>query len=165
MGSSITIDDYWKGWVISLKKQKTYYASIGNDELARAFRILCHVKNSTASSHYSAALQNKWLTATMSNSSSGSALSIFPVRSSAPDKAVQQTVFIRESSFGFCQFPELSVYRFDSICGVNDLADIRQITEVCRQIFPLATPRLEYHRILLAPFGLQLIQRRFCGFF
>ncbi|MEI3812361.1 hypothetical protein V9Y94_23010, partial [Salmonella enterica] len=25
----------------------------------RAFRILCHVKNSTASSHYSAALQNK----------------------------------------------------------------------------------------------------------
>ncbi|WP_258922623.1 hydroxyisourate hydrolase, partial [Klebsiella quasivariicola] len=30
----------------------------------RAFRILCHVKNSTASSLYSAVLQNKWLTAT-----------------------------------------------------------------------------------------------------
>ncbi|WP_430523176.1 YceK/YidQ family lipoprotein, partial [Salmonella enterica] len=33
---------------------------------SRAFRILCHVKNSTASSHYSAALQNKSPTATMS---------------------------------------------------------------------------------------------------
>ncbi|MFG6483643.1 hypothetical protein ACEWUX_21435, partial [Klebsiella pneumoniae] len=33
-------------------------------ENSRAFRILCHVKNSTASSLYSAVLQNKWLTAT-----------------------------------------------------------------------------------------------------
>lgn len=59
----------------------------------RAFRILCHVKNSTASSHYSVAHQNKWLTATMSNSSSGWALSISPVRSSAPDKAVSTDCF------------------------------------------------------------------------
>lgn len=59
----------------------------------RAFRILCHVKNSTASSHYSVALQNKWLTATMSNSSSGWALSISPVRSSVPDKAASTDCF------------------------------------------------------------------------
>ncbi|GAR40196.1 relaxase/mobilization nuclease domain protein [Salmonella enterica] len=59
----------------------------------RAFRILCHVKNSTASSHYSAALQNKSPTATMSNSSSGSALSIFPERSSVPDKAASTDCF------------------------------------------------------------------------
>lgn len=50
---------------------------IVNSSFARAFRILCHVKNSTASSPYSAALQNKWLTVTMSNSRSGLALSIF----------------------------------------------------------------------------------------
>lgn len=59
----------------------------------RAFRILCHVKNSTASSLYSAVLQNKWLTATMSNSSSGWALSISPVHSSAPDKAASTGCF------------------------------------------------------------------------
>lgn len=59
----------------------------------RTFRILCHIKNSTATSHYSVAHQNKWLTATMSNSSSGSALSIFPVRSLAPDKAASTDCF------------------------------------------------------------------------
>ncbi|MFC0141673.1 hypothetical protein ACFFJN_17050, partial [Erwinia mallotivora] len=34
----------------------------------RAFRILCHVKQTTASSPDLVARQNKWLTVTMSNS-------------------------------------------------------------------------------------------------
>lgn len=61
--------------------------------ISRVFRILCHVKNSIVSSHYSAALQNKWLTATMSNSSSEWALSIFPVHSSDPDKVASEDCF------------------------------------------------------------------------
>lgn len=58
-----------------------------------------------------------------------------------------------------------SMYRFYRVDCVNHLADIRRVAEVCRQVSPLATPWLEDYRILLAPFRLQLIQRRFCRFF
>lgn len=72
---------------------QTYHCTGKLETKERAFRILCHVKNSTASSHYSVARQNKWLTATMSNSSSGWALSTSPARSSVPDKVASGDCF------------------------------------------------------------------------
>ncbi|MBW6899496.1 hypothetical protein KXS76_24625, partial [Salmonella enterica subsp. enterica serovar Weltevreden] len=51
---------------ITPENSKEFAKLIADSFLKRAFRILCHVKNSTASSHYSAALQNKSPTATMS---------------------------------------------------------------------------------------------------
>lgn len=73
--------------------KKKWLVKVSNSLRPRAFRILCHVKNSTVSSHYSVALQNKWLTATMSNSSSGWALSISPEHSSVPDKVASTGCF------------------------------------------------------------------------
>ena len=65
--------------------------------IGKAFGILCHIKEMTAPSYYSAARQNKWLTGTMSNSSSGWTLSVSSVCSLATDIADLITVFTQES--------------------------------------------------------------------
>ncbi len=97
----------------------------------------------------------------MSNSSSGSALSIFLKRSSVPDKA--STGCFHSEAFSFRRLPELTV-PIRCIRGVNDFADIRRMAEV-RGNSPICVATTGAPPDLLTPFLFQLVQRRFCRVF
>ena len=81
----------------------------------------------------------------------------FPVHSSAPGKAASAGCFHSGRRLLFWS----AFYGFDGIGRVNHLTDTRRITEVMRKIFLFLPPRLKHHRVLLAPFRFQLVQRGF----
>lgn len=93
---------------------------------------------------------------------------VSPLFRSAQDTGIEQfqkAVLIREPTFGFGQFTELTVHRFNSVGGVDGFTDILRVLEVHRQIVPAVAPGAYDDGVLFAPLGVQVVQRDLCGAF
>lgn len=72
-----------------------------------------------------------------------------------PDRQINNLpyrVICREHFAFFNGRPDHAVQRFDSIRGVDGLADIRRITEERIEVFPVRTPAFADLRIFIVPF-------------
>ena len=64
----------------------------------------------------------------------------FPDAFYGAENEFEQGIFGSEGSFGFSIFPDLAVETFDSIRGINQLADFGGILEIARQMLPIIMP-------------------------